>query len=74
MYGKNKKLGEKSCENSQKEGKMDNITEKRTAKVTLEYMQDEQLQTLLYYLQPIVVSHKETVGETCKKADIVVQI
>ena len=41
---------------------MDNITEKRTAKVTLEYMQDEQLQTLLYYLQPIVVSHNETAG------------
>lgn len=74
MYGKNNKLGKKSCEKSQKEGKMDNITEKRTAKVTLEYMQDEQLQTLLYYLQPIVVSHKETAGETCKKADIVVQI
>ncbi len=74
MYGKNNKLGKKSCENSQKEGKMDNITEKRTAKVTLEYMQDEQLQTLLYYLQPIVVSHKETAGAACKKADIVVQI
>lgn len=53
---------------------MDDITEKRTAKVTLEYMQDEQLQTLLYYLQPIVVSHKETAGAACKKADIVVQI
>lgn len=74
MYGKNNKLGKKSCENSQKEGKMDNITEKRTAKVTLEYMQDEQLQTLLYYLQPIVVSHKEAAGAACKKADIVVQI
>lgn len=32
MYGKNNKLGKKSCENSQKEGKMDNITEKKNRK------------------------------------------